>query len=675
MWLGMYIYTIIGYLELNNMKLILIISLICINGLVPAQAYESITADLKLGLLPVESAKRAHKNNETSQNTVQQFFDNDIDIVKAVQTVAKEWSSCEDTYAAVKKGVQISPNRADEIVAAIANIKGCSCNAQSFWARSRIQNRLRPRIKRALVEITSQCSCASAGIEAAIEVVPDQTEDMIDAVLIAKNRAANTTDSIGQIGVIPNNRYWGSTQVKTKDTNLIRSTPICKGDSNEHDEYEPEKSWWSNNNPSTNSVFQANKKLGYHEFICKDEDKNEEENEEDITKDKIIISQYIEGQTNDQALEIYNGSDKKIDLLLNNYQIELYFHGYEFPGEVIQLKGIIEPKSTFVIAEAKASSEILRATNQKVRGLTFKGADAIVLKSGINNNACECSISTVASAINGIDKENNEDLQQDEYTQKKIDFIKRIEQHYENTNVQSTIVDSIGQILINDHDKDMDDNHNNTQHDKPIVANKTLRRIKNICKGDRIEMDEFTLENEWQSYESDNFLDSGNYNEDECFATRKDLLLSEFVEGTEDNSMIELYNGTNRAIDFSTEKYYLEIYNDDDKNPDEEIYLKGKIDSDGVFVISHNDAEDRLKDTAQQITRELKLENARAVVLKKVVAPAYQACYADISDWLRKNKGKRLTYTLTPIRDPGTGPIYDDIPLDGDDGGELASPN
>jgi hypothetical protein len=188
-------------------------------------------------------------------------------------------------------------------------------------------------------------------------------------------------------------------------------------------------------------------------------------------------------------------------------------------------------------------------------------------------------------------------------------------------------------------------------------------------------MDEFMIENEWQSYASDNFLDSGNFNKEECFTTREDLLLSEFVEGTDDNAMIELYNGTNRAIDFSNEKYYLEIYNDDDKDPDEEIYLDGIIEKDGVFVISNDNAEDALKDTSQQLTSELNLENARAVVLKKVVLPAYQACHVDISDWLVKNKDLELIYTLTPTLDPGTGPIFDDTPRDGDDGGELASPN
>jgi len=647
------------------MKLMIIVGLFLTNILLPAHTYANITTDINSGLLPVEAAQRAHDNDEKSENVVQQLFDNNVDIVKSVQTVAKEWSTCEDTYSAVRKGVQIAPERADEIVAAIATIRGCRCNAQSFWARSRLEQRLRPRIQRALVEISSSCSCASAGIEAAIEIVPNQTEDMIDAVIVAKNRAARTADSIGQIGVIPDRKFWGDSQIKTKDTNLIRNTDICKGDHDEHDEFEPRETWGSSSSESVNSVFNDNKKLGYHKLICEDEDKEENKQEEDENKDeKLLISQYLEGQGSNQALEIYNGSDETVDLLLNNYQLEIYFHGYDFPGEVIQLKGVVEPQSTFVVSDANAAADITRVANQKVNGLIFKGADAVVLKAGIDTSPCECSVSTVASAINGIDKDNNGE---EPVSQTKKDFIKRIEQHYENSNIQTTIVDSIGQILVNEGSDD--------REDKPIVEDKTLRRVESTCKGDRIEMDEFVIHQEWQSYAKDNFLDSGNFNKKDCLATRKDLLLSEFIEGSDNNAMVELYNGTARPIDFSNEKYYLEIYNDDDENPDKKIYLKGKIETNGVFVIAHNDADDALKDISQQTTGELDLEDARAVVLKKVVLPAYQACYTDISIWLREQELEEIIYTLTPTLDPGTGPTSDDDPRDGDDGGELASPN
>jgi hypothetical protein len=633
------------------MKLLIVMGLIGINVLMPIHAYGNIKSDLDLGLLPAEAAKHALDNNENSQDVVQQLVENNVDIVKAVQTVAKEWSTCEDTYAAVKKGVQMSPDRADEIVAAVATIRGCKCNAQSFWGRSRIEQRLRPRINRALVEINSTCSCASAGIEAAIEVVPEKAEDMIDAVIVAKNRAERTADSIGQIGVIPTQRFWGDNTVNTKDTNLTRNISICKGDYDEMDDFIPGDTWIR---------ADGSQALGQHKSICKEEENEKDEEEEKNKNKNLIISQYIEGQGNNQALELYNGSDKAIDLVKDNYQLEVYFHGYDFPGEVIQLKGLIEPQKTFVVTNANAGADMTSKANQKVNGLIFKGADAVVLKTGFNNNPCACGVSTVASAINGVDKDNN----LSELSETKKDFIKRIEQHYGNTNVQTTVIDSIGRILAEDEDQD-----------KAIVENKTLRRMGTICKGDRIEMNEFNIQFEWQVYPVDNFSDSGKFDKQDCVASRKDLLLSEYIEGTKDNAMVEIFNGTDRPINFDEEKYLLEIYNDEDDDPDQTIYLKGKVAGNGVFVVSHSDSDKKLQDMSNQTTGELDLESARAVVLKKVVLPAYQSCYADIATWVTNHDPKVIAYTLSPIFDPGTGPDSDDDPRDGDDGGELASPN
>ncbi|MCF6318865.1 MAG: lamin tail domain-containing protein [Proteobacteria bacterium] len=631
---------------------------------VNANSFESISKDISSGLLPVETAQRAYNNDVPSAVAVQQMVDANVDVVKAVQTVAKEWSSCDDTYASVKKGVQISPDRADEIVASVATIKGCKCNAQSFWAKSRLEQRLRPRLSKALAEIGSSCSCASAGIEAAMEIVPNKAEDMIDAIIVAKNRAERTVDSIGQIGNIPEQKYWGDSSVNTKDTNLVRNSDVCGGDYNELDDFIPADSWSSNGSISN---------LGKHQVLCKEEDDTEKDQEgtanKETTKgktDKLIISQYVEGQGSNQALELYNGSNEAIDLLTDNYQLEVYFHGYDFPGEVIQLKGLIEPESTFVISDANAAADISAVANQKVNGLIFKGADAIVLKTGFNLSPCECSVSTVASAIKGVDKQSkNQKPKTTETAETKQDFIKRIEQHYQNTSIQSTIIDSIGQIL-----------QNKTENkDAPIVVDKTLRRVVNTCKGDRIEMDAFAIQNEWQTYAVDNFLDSGNFDNADCQASRKDLLLSEYIEGSDDNAMIEIFNGTDRPINFSEEKYFLEVYNDDDADPEQIIYLKGDVQKNGTFVIAHSNAEKDLKDIANQTSGELDLKNARAVVLKKVVLPAYQSCYADIATWITNNDLKNIAFTLSPDRDPGTGPISDDDPTDGDDGGELASPN
>ncbi len=224
--------------------------------------------------------------------------------------------------------------------------------------------------------------------------------------------------------------------------------------------------------------------------------------------------------------------------------------------------------------------------------------------------------------------------------------------------------------MVND-----EENESKEPLDHPIVVDKTLRRFDNTCAGDRIEMDEFVSDKQWTTFPVDDIEDAGNFSKQDCFATRKDLLITEYVEGSENNASIELFNGTARPVNFDKEKYILEIYNDDDANPEQEIYLTGQVDANGVFVISNDEATDVLKEKSNQLANGLSLTNTRAVVLKKVVLPAYQSCYADIANWLTKSPKRGITYTLSPILDPGGGPQTDDDPRDGDDGGELASPN
>ncbi len=65
-----------------------------------------------------------------------------------------------------------------------------------------------------------------------------------------------------------------------------------------------------------------------------------------------------------------------------------------------------------------------------------------------------------------------------------------------------------------------------------------------------------------------------------------DLIISEYIEGTDNNKFIELYNGTNHAIDLS--HYQLGIYRDG--GPAVEAYLSlgsATLASNGIFIISN----------------------------------------------------------------------------------------
>ena len=91
----------------------------------------------------------------------------------------------------------------------------------------------------------------------------------------------------------------------------------------------------------------------------------------------LIISEMIEGNAPNRALELFNPSDDTIDLA--DFSIRLFQNGQLTPL-IIPLSGTLAPKSTFVIAHPAAKPEIKSKADMLDAQLTFGGNDAIVLE-------------------------------------------------------------------------------------------------------------------------------------------------------------------------------------------------------------------------------------------------------------------------------------------------------
>ncbi|MDF0534065.1 lamin tail domain-containing protein [Shewanella sp. A32] len=92
----------------------------------------------------------------------------------------------------------------------------------------------------------------------------------------------------------------------------------------------------------------------------------------------LFISEYLEGASNNKALELYNNTSSGI--LLDNYRIEIYFNGSTSAGTTLKLSGTLAAGKTYVIANSSAS---FADTADKTSGaLSFNGNDAVVLKNG-----------------------------------------------------------------------------------------------------------------------------------------------------------------------------------------------------------------------------------------------------------------------------------------------------
>ena len=95
---------------------------------------------------------------------------------------------------------------------------------------------------------------------------------------------------------------------------------------------------------------------------------------------EIFISEYIEGTSNNKAIEIYNGTGAAVDLSTGGYNLQMYFNGNATAGLTINLTGTVADGDVYVIAHSSASAAILAQADQTNGAGWFNGDDAVVLR-------------------------------------------------------------------------------------------------------------------------------------------------------------------------------------------------------------------------------------------------------------------------------------------------------
>ncbi|MFJ6152097.1 lamin tail domain-containing protein [Micromonospora profundi] len=95
----------------------------------------------------------------------------------------------------------------------------------------------------------------------------------------------------------------------------------------------------------------------------------------------LFISEYVEGSSNNKAIELFNGTGAAIDLAAGGYQLQLYFNG-STTATTIALTGSVAAGDVFVFASASAGAAILAQADQTTGAGLFNGDDAIVLRRG-----------------------------------------------------------------------------------------------------------------------------------------------------------------------------------------------------------------------------------------------------------------------------------------------------
>jgi uncharacterized protein len=100
------------------------------------------------------------------------------------------------------------------------------------------------------------------------------------------------------------------------------------------------------------------------------------------TSADLFLSEYIEGSSNNKALEIYNGTGAPVDLAAGGYTVQMYFNGSATAGLTINLTGTVAAGDVFVLAQSSADPAILAQADQTNGSGWFNGDDAVVLRKG-----------------------------------------------------------------------------------------------------------------------------------------------------------------------------------------------------------------------------------------------------------------------------------------------------
>jgi DNA/RNA endonuclease G (NUC1)/predicted extracellular nuclease len=164
---------------------------------------------------------------------------------------------------------------------------------------------------------------------------------------------------------------------------------------------------------------------------------------------ELFFSEYIEGSSNNKALEIYNGTGASVDLATGAYNVQMFFNGSATAGLTINLTGTVPSGDVFVLAQSTASAAILAVADQTNSSGWFNGDDAVVLRKG------------------------------------------------------STVIDVIGQVGF--------DPGAEWGTGLTSTADNTLRRKSTICAGDTNGADVFDPAIEWDGFANDTFAGLGSH--------------------------------------------------------------------------------------------------------------------------------------------------------------------
>lgn len=109
-----------------------------------------------------------------------------------------------------------------------------------------------------------------------------------------------------------------------------------------------------------------------------------------LAQTDLIISEYVEGSSNNKAIELFNPTGSAIDMGAGVYKLRLFSNGSVTLGAELLLVGVVPSGGTWVVAHGSASAPILGVANQTSSTvINYNGDDAVILTKSAANTTVD----------------------------------------------------------------------------------------------------------------------------------------------------------------------------------------------------------------------------------------------------------------------------------------------
>ncbi len=266
----------------------------------------------------------------------------------------------------------------------------------------------------------------------------------------------------------------------------------------------------------------------------------------------VVMTEYVEGSSNNKAIEISNLGTTDVLLGAEGYKLSLYSNGATTANAEQALTGKLVPGSSIVIYNNNATDEFKKPEPQGLGSssvINFNGDDVVILSNS------------------------------------------------------SGIVDTFGQLGV----------RKQWQNDAGFNSkDTTLRRLDSVVQGDNNAEDDFTSQMaQWTHFEKNTSNGLGCASEAACDGTQPlpefeapsdpgIVVITEYVEGGGSNKVIEISNVGGSDVDLAPSGYKLQLYSNGATTANAEVHLQGLLVPQSSIVVFNSGATDAFKKSAPQ---------------------------------------------------------------------------